>query len=86
MLARPLPKVYVIADKISRECLGGWNDASQNWMFHAMQDIFWPIPGVINWGNREMGTAISCTESSQVAGLIQKVGKSSSKACIMIDT
>ena len=43
-------------------------------------------PHQLCWGNREMGTAISCTESSQVADLIQKVGRSSSKACIMIDT
>ena len=27
----------------------------------------------LRWGDREMGTAISCTECSQVAGLIQKL-------------
>ena len=37
-------------------------------------------PHQLRWGDREMGTAISCTECSQVAGLIQKVGRSSSKA------
>ena len=29
-------------------------------------------PHQLRWGDREMGTAISCTECSQVAGLIQK--------------
>ena len=33
-----------------------------------------------HWGDCEMGTATSCTECSQVAGLIKKVGRSSSKA------
>ena len=28
---------------------------------------------ILHWGDREMGTAISCTECSQMAGLIQKV-------------
>ena len=28
VLARPLPKCYVTADKISWKCLGGWNDAN----------------------------------------------------------
>ena len=27
----------------------------------------------LRWGDREMGTAISCTKCSQVAGLIQKL-------------
>ena len=31
------------------------------------------------WGDREMGTANSCTKCSQVAGFIQKVGRRSSK-------
>ena len=31
------------------------------------------------WGDWEMGTTISCTECGQVAGLVQKVGRSSSK-------
>ena len=30
------------------------------------------LPHQLHWGDREMGTAISCTECSQVAGLIQK--------------
>ena len=29
-------------------------------------------PHQLRWGDREVGTAISCTECSQVAGLIQK--------------
>ena len=33
-----------------------------------------------HWGDWEMGTAISCTKCSQVAGLIQKVGRSSLEA------
>ena len=37
-------------------------------------------PHQLCWGDGEMGTAISCTECSQVAGLIQKIGRSSSKA------
>ena len=37
-------------------------------------------PHQLHWGERVMGTAISCTECSQVAGLIQKVSRSSSKA------
>ena len=28
-------------------------------------------PHQVRWGDQEMGTAISCTECSQVAGLIQ---------------
>ena len=31
-------------------------------------------PHQLRWGDREMGTAISCIKCSQVAGLIQKVG------------
>ena len=30
-------------------------------------------PHQLRWGDREMGTAISCTECSQVASLIQKL-------------
>ena len=30
-------------------------------------------PHQLRWGDREMGTAISCTKCSQVAGLIQKL-------------
>ena len=30
-------------------------------------------PHQLRWGDREMGTAISCTKYSQVAGLIQKL-------------
>ena len=30
-------------------------------------------PHQLCWGDQEMGTAISCTECSQVAGLIQKL-------------
>ena len=32
------------------------------------------------WGDKEVGTAISCTECSLAAGFIQKFGRSSSKA------
>ena len=31
------------------------------------------IQSQLRWGHQEMGTAISCTECSQMAGLIQKV-------------
>ena len=30
-------------------------------------------PHQLRWGDRETGTAISCTKNSQVAGLIQKL-------------
>ena len=30
-------------------------------------------PHQLHWGDQEMGTAISCIECSQIAGLIQKV-------------
>ena len=30
-------------------------------------------PHQLRWGDQEMGTAISCTKCSQVAGLIQKL-------------
>ena len=36
-------------------------------------------PHQLCWCDREMGTAISCTECSQVAGLIQKVVETSRK-------
>ena len=40
-------------------------------------------PHQLCWGDREMGTAIiSCVECSQVAGLIQKVGRDSSKSTV----
>ena len=38
------------------------------------------MPHQLRWGDQKMGTAISCTKCSQVAGLIQKVGRSSSEA------
>ena len=38
------------------------------------------MPHQLHWGDWEMGTAISCTECSQVAGLIRKVGRCSSNA------
>ena len=37
-------------------------------------------PPQLCWGDQDMGTAISCTKCSQVAVLIQKIGRSSSKA------
>jgi len=37
-------------------------------------------PHQLHWGDREMVTARSCIKCSQVAGLIQKVGRSSSEA------
>ena len=37
-------------------------------------------PHQLLWSDREMGTAILCAKCSQVAGLIKKVGRSSSKA------
>ena len=39
-------------------------------------------PHQLSWGDREMGTAIICVECSQVAGLIQKVGRDSSKSTV----
>ena len=40
-------------------------------------------PHQLCWGDREMGTAIiSCVECSQVAGLIQKVGRDFSKSTV----
>ena len=36
-------------------------------------------PHQLRWGDREIGTAISCTECSQVAGLIQKSVETSRK-------
>ena len=32
-----------------------------------------------HWGDREMGTAVSCTKCSQVTGFNQKVGRRSSE-------
>ena len=37
-------------------------------------------PHQLRWGDQEMGTAISCIKRSQVAGLIQRVGRSSLEA------
>ena len=38
---------------------------------HTLRRMIWIIPGLIScWGDREMGTAISCIKCSQVAGLI----------------
>ena len=34
----------------------------------------------LRWDDYKMGTTISCTECSKVAGLIQKVGENSLKA------
>jgi len=34
-----------------------------------VQDTFQPIPHQLQWGDREMGSAISCTGCSQAAGL-----------------
>ena len=46
----------------------------------SMQNVFRSIPGLImNRGDWEMGTAISCTECSQMAGLT-KGGRDSLKA------
>ena len=54
------------------------------------QDMFQPIPGLISYagGDREMGTAISCTKCRQVASLIQKVSRGSLKAslCAAVST
>ena len=36
-------------------------------------------PYQLHGGDREMGTAISCTKCNQMAGLIKKVGRSSSE-------
>ena len=36
-------------------------------------------PHQLRWSDWEMGTAISCTEFSQMAGFIQEVGTDSSK-------
>ena len=40
----------------------------------------WPIPGLVtsremHWGDQEMRTAVFCTECSQMASRIQKVGR-----------
>ena len=43
-------------------------------------------PHQLCWVDREMGTAVSCTECSQVASLIQMVGESSSKALSLCAT
>ena len=37
-------------------------------------------PHQLRWGDREMGTAIPCIKCSQVAGFIQKIGRSASEA------
>ena len=39
-------------------------------------------PHQLRWGDREMGTTISCTECSQVADLIQKSVETPRKHCI----
>lgn len=44
-------------------------------MSPTAQDACWPIPG---WGDRVMGTVISSTKYSQVAGLIHTTGRKSS--------
>ena len=36
----------------------------------AAQDKFQPVPHELHWGDREMGTAISCTKCSQMAEFI----------------
>ena len=41
----------------------------------TVQVACWPIPG---WGDQAMGTAISSTKYSQVAGLIHMTGRKSS--------
>ena len=44
----------------------------------TVQNALQPIPDLmLRWGDWEMGTAISCTKCSQVAGLIQTAGRSS---------
>jgi len=43
-------------------------------------------PHQLPWGDREMGTAISCIKRSQVAGLIQRVGRSSLEASSLCAT
>ena len=39
-------------------------------------------PHQLCWGGWEIGTAISCTECSQVAGIIQKVGRNLYNSCL----
>ena len=41
------------------------------WQLLAKED---KVLVTLIWGDREMGTAISCTECSQVAGLIHTIG------------
>ena len=43
-------------------------------------------PHQLCWGDREMGTAISCTECSQVAGLIHNLVETSRKHCLFVHT
>ena len=38
-------------------------------------------PHQLRWGDQEMGTAISCTKCSQVAGLIQKLVETPRTSC-----
>ena len=42
------------------------------------------MPHQLHWGDREMGTAISCTECSQVAGLIHTAGHKLNMAMICL--
>ena len=41
-------------------------------------------PHQLRWGDREMGTAISCKECSQVAGLIHKLAQTPQKHCLFV--
>ena len=41
-------------------------------------------PHQSRWGDQEMGIAISCTECSQVAGLIQKAVETPQKHCLFV--
>ena len=41
-------------------------------------------PHQLHWGDWEMGTAISCTECSQVAGLIQKLVETPQKRRLFV--
>ena len=53
----------------------------------TVQDTFQPIPGLTSYVEvTEMGTAISCTECSQMASFIQKFGRDMLKAPCLRET
>ena len=51
---------------------------------HAGRVLANTRPHQLCWGDRETGTAISCTECSQVAGLIQKLVETPRKRHLLV--